>query len=228
MGYSPALRTSVFGSGYWDVGQGLPQLARTTVPVGPTGLEPVTIRIPKRHVFEFPFEIPAPKAPRLGRPRANRPQHNSASEQIAHQLHSQRETKTNPSASLKAAYNAKRISLGLCCSCSNQVEDGKRYCPSCSKKRGERIAQLRNGRKDLGLCQDCGETAISGLTRCLTCVERRRENMRRLRAKRNLLGICQNCSNKAIPEQNLCASCAEKQRARTRRNKQTIKDAKNG
>ena len=118
--------------------------------------------------------------------------------------------------------------LGLCSDCSNQTEEGKRYCPSCSKIRDERIARLRNGRKDLGLCQDCGEPAISGLTRCSTCAERRRITMSRLRARRRLHGTCQNCSNEAIHEQNLCASCAVKQRARKGRNRQTIKDPKNG
>ena len=188
-----------------------------------------TIRIPKRHVFESPFEIPTSEAPRRGRPRAKRPQHTNASEQHASQPQNpQCETNANPSASQKTAYYAKRRSLGLCCNCPNQVEGGKRYCPPCTKKRDERIARLRSGRKAQGLCQDCGETAISGLTRCSTCVDRRRANMRRLRAKRNLLGLCQNCSNEAIPEQNLCAPCAEKQRARKRRNRQTIKDAKHG
>ena len=126
-----------------------------------------TMRTPKRHVFEFPFEIPASKTARSGRPRAKHVQHNNASEQLDHQLQiPQRETNVNPSASERAAYRAKRKNLGLCSDCSNQTEEGKRYCPSCSKIRDERIARLRNGRKDLGLCQDCGEPAISGLTRC--------------------------------------------------------------
>ena len=173
------------------------------------------MRIPKRHVFEFPFEIPASKTARSGRPRAKHVQHNNASEQLDHQLQiPQRETNVNPSASERAAYRAKRKNLGLCSDCSNQTEEGKRYCPSCSKIRDERIARLRNGRKDLGLCQDCGEPAISGLTRCSTYAERRRITMSRLRARRRLHGTCQNCSNEAIHEQNLCASCAVKQRAR--------------
>ena len=188
-----------------------------------------TMRTPKTHVFEFPFEIPASKTARSGRPRAKHVQHNNASEQLDHQLQiPQRETNVNPSASERAAYRAKRKNLGLCSDCSNQTEEGKRYCPSCSKIRDECIARLRNGRKDLGLCQDCGEPAISGLTRCSTCAERRRITMSRLRARRRLHGTCQNCSNEAIHEQNLCASCAVKQRARKGRNRQTIKDAKNG
>ena len=188
-----------------------------------------TIRIPKRHVFECPFEIPAEEAPRLGRPRAKRPHHaNDSAQRIGQPQNTQRETNHNPSASQKSAYYAKRKSLGLCCDCSGQVEGGKRYCPSCTEKRDERIARLRSGRKAQGLCQDCGEPAVAGLTRCSACVERRRTNMRLLRDKRNLLGICQNCSNEAIPEQNLCAPCAEKQRARKRRNRQAIKDAKSG
>ena len=45
-----------------------------------------TMRTPKRHVFEFPFEIPASKTARSGRPRAKHVQHNNASEQLDHQL----------------------------------------------------------------------------------------------------------------------------------------------
>ena len=70
------------------------------------------MRTPKRHVFEIPFEIPASKTARSGRPRAKHVQHNNASEQLDHQLQiPQRETNVNPSASERAAYRAKRKNL---------------------------------------------------------------------------------------------------------------------
>ena len=187
-----------------------------------------TQSILKRHVFEFPFEIPAARAARLGRPRAKHPGQNNASEQPVHQQNPQREESALSTPSEKAVYRAKRRSLGLCYDCPNQAKEGRRYCLSCLRKHDHRIVQLRNNRKSNGLCQDCGKPAISGLTRCQICVERRRKTMRQLRARRRLAGICQNCSKEAIPEQNLCADCAEKQRARKRRKRQAAAEARNG
>lgn len=119
----------------------------------------------------------------------------------------------------------RRLAAGLCPSCGEKPEEGKRQCRRCLDDQKERAKRYllthkhtRQVRIEKGLCQ-CGQPPEIGFKQCAQCREKSKLKQRRISHRNRSKGLCR-CGANPVHGRISCQACNASSKIKSEKRKQ--------